>query len=105
MEVELDGVEFTYSGTGAVGLGLTRLDGVVALRDSVVEFGAADHCDGLVVRMEGSDESTEQRLDVLIWEHSRVLQELSWKVFSLKSWIVLVCSNTCLVSTRCVTAS
>lgn len=76
-EVELDGMEWTYSCTGAVGLGRTSLDGVVALRDSVVEFGAADHSDGLVVRMEGIEELTEQRLDLLTWEHKCVLKEFA----------------------------
>lgn len=35
----------TYSFTNTVGLGLTSLNGVVALRDTVVEFSTADHFD------------------------------------------------------------
>lgn len=38
----------TYSCAGTVNLGLTGLDGVVALGDSVVELGAANHCDGVM---------------------------------------------------------
>lgn len=42
-------VRMTYSFANTVGLGLTGLDGVVALGDAVVKFSTANHFDDIEV--------------------------------------------------------